>query len=82
MALNTGDRAIARAWSRAIYDAYPQAHGLWYASSMRAKEPAVCLCEMASPLPSSHVKFNMSLAGPALYLTVLAATEADGYAVG
>src|SRR5262249_15503655 len=34
MALNTGDRARARRWSRTVYEAYPQAEGLWYASAM------------------------------------------------
>lgn len=83
MALNSAlDRHRTQAWSRAIYDAYPQAHGLWYASSMHANEPAVCLYERALPLLSPQVRFNMALADPALYLTILTAAEAVGYVVG
>jgi len=45
-------------------------------------EPALCLFERASPLLSPRVKFNMSLADPALYLTVLTTAEAVGYSLG
>lgn len=54
MAINSGPRPRARRWSRAIYAAYPEAEGLWYASSMHANAPAVALYERARPaLPAA-----------------------------
>src|SRR5207237_6770067 len=58
MLINAGRRDRARAWSRAIYDAYPDVEGLWYSSSMDANRPAVALYERASdsiePSPIFH----------------------------
>ena len=46
--INSGPRPRCRRWSRAIYDAYPDLNGLYYASSMNGNEPAVALYERAS----------------------------------
>ena len=54
--INSGPRPRCRRWSRAIYDAYPDLGGLYYASSMNGNEPAVVLYERASnTLPRSPV---------------------------
>ncbi len=45
MALMTGARRVARAWSRGFYAAYPSIHGLYYPSSMHANRPALALYE-------------------------------------
>jgi len=82
MALNSAlDRERTQAWSRAIYAAYPNAHGLWYASSMHANEPAVALFERAMPLLASLPEFNLPLADPSLNLTLVTASHAVGYAI-
>jgi hypothetical protein len=47
-AISTGRRDRARAWARAIFDAYDDIDGLWYRSSMNAGQPAVCLWEQAA----------------------------------
>jgi RES domain len=52
--INSGPRPRCRRWSGAIYDAYPDLGGLYYASSMNGNEPAVALYERASKaLPRS-----------------------------
>ena len=66
MAINSGSRATARAWSRAIYAAYPNVEGLRYASSMNANQPAFALYERArSSLPTAAA-LDLPLAMPAL----------------
>lgn len=46
-AISMGSRSRARRWSQAIYEAYPDAHGLYYASSMNALQPCIALYERA-----------------------------------
>lgn len=70
MAINSGPRPRAQRWSRAIYQAYPAIHGLWYGSSMDANQPAVALYERARPhlgaQPLLHRALNDPLLGPLL----------------
>lgn len=83
MALNSAlDRARTQAWSRAIYAGYPRAHGLWYASSMHANEPAVLFYERASPFLPPRPTFNLPLADPSLYFTLVTAAHTLGYVLG
>lgn len=79
MAINSGPRPRAQRWSRAIYEAYPDAQGLFYASSMFGSSPAAALYERALPaLPATPV-FHRPLSDPAL-LTVLKRVARDlGY---
>lgn len=56
----------ARAWSACVYDAYPTAQGLWYASSMHANLPAVALYERAEDALPAHPVVHRPLADPAL----------------
>jgi hypothetical protein len=66
MALASGSRPRARRWSQAIYEAYPEAAGLYYPSSMHANRPAIVLYERAQPAIPSAPVFNRPLADPAL----------------
>lgn len=66
MAINSGPRSRSRLWSRAVYEAYPEVQGFYYASSMHANRPAVALYERARPaLPFAPI-FNRPLSDPAL----------------
>ena len=46
---SSSDRERTQAWARAIYEAYPQAHGICNASSVHANEPSLVLIERAIP---------------------------------
>lgn len=79
MQINSGPRPRARRWSRAIYAAYPEVAGLYYASSMHANEPVVAFYERAELAFSPSPTFHAPLAHPAL-LEVLRNAAADlGY---
>ena|SRR5579864_4530552 len=59
MLINSDQRRdLTQSWSAAIYDVYPDIHGLWYSSSMAANNEAVAFYERAkgaiSPVPSFH----------------------------
>lgn len=82
MALNTGDRTQARKWSQAIYEAYPEADGLWYASAMNAHEPSVVLYERAEDALSSTTIFHRALGDPLLYPILVQAASALNYGIG
>ena len=66
LAINAGERGRSRAWSRAIYRAYPRLHGLWYASSMDANRPAVALYDRAVRAMPAAPAFYRQLQDPAL----------------
>lgn len=65
MAINSGSRAMAREWSRAIYRNYTDVAGICYPSSL-ANEPAVALYERAEEALPDRPMFNESLASPKL----------------
>ena len=66
MAINTGSRAKARNWSRAIHAAYPNVEGLYYSSSMYANEPAAALYERTKDAFPSTPLFNRGIGDPVL----------------
>lgn len=70
MLINAGRRDRGRAWSRAIYDAYPHVEGLYYCSSMNAgpegAPPAVALYERAVDALDPSPIFHRELADPSL----------------
>ena len=70
MAINSGQRARARRWSQAIYEAYPAVQGLWFPSSMQSNQPAVALYERAEASLPAAPFFHRALADP-LLLTIL-----------
>jgi RES domain len=82
MALNTGDRARARLWSRAIYAAYPEAAGLWYASAMNAHAPSVVLYERAAEALAGPPTFHRALADPLVRPLLAQAAQALRYRLG
>lgn len=71
MAINSGSRARARAWSRAIYAAYPEVKGLWYCSSMDANNPCVVLYERAAAVMPSVPILHLPLNDPRLRLPLM-----------
>ena len=79
MAIGSGPRPRAQRWSRAIYEAYPDGQGIFYASSMYRNSPSMALYERALPgLPPNPV-FHRPLSDPAL-LPVLKKVARDiGY---
>ena len=79
MAINSGSRATARAWSRAIYAAYPHIEGLRYASSMNASQPAFALYERARSALPTAAALDMPLAMPALAAPLAAEAIRVGY---
>lgn len=66
MQINSGSRPRARRWSRAIYEAYPEVLGLYYASSMYANQPAAALYERARLLLPRSPSFHAPLSDPGL----------------
>ena len=81
MAIHSGSRAKARAWSRAIYSAYPRIEGLLYASSMNANQPAFALYERArSALPAAPA-LDLPLTAPGILAPLAAAAIEFGYAL-
>jgi hypothetical protein len=81
MAINSGSRARARAWSRAIYAAYPRVEGLRYASSMNANQPALALYERARSALPAAAALDLPLAARALMTPLAAAAIRFGYAL-
>ena len=73
MAINSGSRARARAWSRAIHRDYTDVEGIWYPSSL-TNQSCVALYERASAALPASPDFHEPLASPALTagLSVLA----------
>jgi RES domain len=61
-AIHSGPRSRARAWARALYEAYPDLQGLYYGASMNGHAPAVALNERAQdampPSPQFHRALN------------------------
>ena len=66
VAINSGPRPRAQRWSRAIYEAFPQASGLCFASSMAANRPAFALYERALRAMPDSPSFHRPLSDPAL----------------
>jgi RES domain len=81
MAINTGPRARAREWAQRFYEAFDDLHGIYYASSMHANEPAIALndrAEQAQALPP-HPSFNRALADDAVLDVLKHAAAVLGY---
>lgn len=70
MAINTGRRDRARRWSQAIFDAYPDAEGLWHPSSMDANNPCVALYQRGRPAIPANPRFHEALGDPTLAVVV------------
>ena len=83
MAIHSGNRGRARGWARALYDAYPQAHGILYAASMHGGRHAIALNERAlkEPLFPAHPLFHRALADDAMVDPLKQAAAELGYAL-
>lgn len=81
MAIHSGSRARAKAWSRAIYSAYPDLEGLRYASSMNANQPVFALYERARSALPTVAALDLPLSTPALTAALAAAAIRFGYAL-
>ena len=81
MAINSGRRDRARAWSRRIYEDYPAVDGVHYASSMDANQPVVALYERAHKAIPPRPVFHRALADPALNPAVVKAALLFHYLV-
>jgi len=81
MALSSGRRDRARAWSARIYEDYPAFQGLYYPSSMDGNKPAVALYERAGGALPARPIFHRALEDPALNAAVVAAALLFNYGV-
>lgn len=81
MAINSGDRCMARRWSREIYDAFPDIDGLRYASSKHANRPCYALYDRAEPHLEALPSLDMQLSLPELEPVLDDAAYELGYAV-
>ena len=80
-AISSGFRPRARAWSRAIYEAYPSLAGLRYPSSMDGNQPAYAFYERAERALPDAPEFHRALNDPAIAAVVDAAGKQFGYFV-
>lgn len=82
MAIHSGSRFRARAWSRAIYEAFPEVQGLLYCSSMDSNRHAVALYERARSAMPPRSELHRALSDPDLEPFLRDAARAFGYALG
>ena len=84
MAIHSGSRVRARGWARdLLYEAFPAAQGIRYASWMHAGKPAFALNERAllGPLFPAHPELHRALADDLLLDPLKHAAQALGYAL-
>ena len=81
MAISSGRRDRARAWSIRIYEDYPTVEGLYYPSSMDGNRPSVALYERAKKAIPTRPRFHRAVADPALNAAVLRAALLFGYGI-
>jgi hypothetical protein len=81
MAISSGRRDRARAWSRRIYEDYTQVDGLYYPSSMDGNQPAVALYERAANAFPNRLLFHRALAEGGVNHAVFKAALLFNYAV-
>ena len=83
MAINTGPRPRAQAWSRLIWATYAPIHGIYYPSSMHQNAPSVALYERAQlqgVMPAAPA-FNRAVSDRALASRLGAAAKTLGYGI-
>jgi hypothetical protein len=79
MAISSGPRATARRWSSTIYEAYPDAAGLWHGSSMHTNAPCVALYERGRRALPARPSFHRALTDDTLRAFLENSAEALGY---
>lgn len=80
-AINNGRRDRARLWSRALYQAFPGADGIAYASSMNGHAIAYALYERAADAVPRNPDAHHALDDPALDLPLDRVVATLGYAI-
>lgn len=83
MAIHSGSRMRARGWGRDLYEAFPSAQGIVYASSMHAGSPALALDErtLNAAFFPAHPELHRALADDVLLDPLKHAAQALGYAL-
>jgi len=81
MAINSGRRDRARAWSLRVHQDYPTIEGLYYPSSIDSNRPAMALYERAQSALPARPLFHRALADPALNGAVVKAALLFNYRV-
>ena len=81
MAINSGDRKMAQRWSRAIYAAFVDIHGLRYASATNGNRVAYAFYDRARPLLEIEPSFHEPLSHPQLEPVLHDVADALGYNV-
>jgi len=81
MAINSGPRPRAQRWAQQLYEAYPNAHGILYSSSMHANKTAVALFERSASAIPSHTVFYRQLADPLMEHVLRRTAHYIGYTV-
>jgi hypothetical protein len=81
MAINSGRRDRARAWSLRVYEDYPTIEGLYYPSSMDSNRPTLALYERALNALPARPLFDRAVADPALNRAVVKAALLFNYGV-
>jgi hypothetical protein len=83
MAIHSGSRGRARGWARDLYEAFADAEGLVFASSMHGGAPAFVLNERAlrATVFPPHPEFHRALADDVLLDPLKHAAQALGYAL-
>ena len=81
MAIHSGSRPRAQAWSRVMYDAYPKVDGLFYCSSMDANRNVFAFFERArSSIPPQPLA-DRALSDPVLHARLVSAALRFGYSI-
>lgn len=80
--MHSGPCARARPWACELYDAFPTADGIFYASSLNGGEPAMALIDRAEKraIFSAHPLLHRALADDVLDDTLKDAAYRLGYA--
>lgn len=79
MAISSGPRPRARRWAQSLYAAYPDAHGLFYSSSMNGGAPALVLFERGQHAIPQRPAFHRLLNDPVMESVVLQTGHSIGY---
>lgn len=80
MSINSGRRDRARAWSRAIYDAYAAVEGIWYPSSITNQACFALYDRALSAMPLRPI-YNEALNSPKLLRGLLDCATTINYMV-
>jgi hypothetical protein len=83
MEIHSGTRARARRWASDLYEAFPSADGILYASSMNGGEPALAVTDRAERrgMFPAHPLLHRALADDVLLDSLKDAADRLGYAL-